>query len=258
MIFISITDFPCKSKGKSENYLKFEHSPQIGVKAETREKTVIYITGDIHGDKNRFSDVKKAGIRKGDTLLVCGDFGFVWDGSDTEKRLLKWIGKRRYHVLFVDGCNENHALLKQYTEVLYKGGKARQISGNLYLLSRGEIFDIDEKKVFAFGGGDSSEKYAAFEEETLLLPSEEELQRARENLNKCGNRVDIVVTHDAPAKVRQFIDMENLDELTHLHAFFEEVVKNVRFDGWYFGKYHANRLIPPRYHMLFTTVAKIK
>ena len=219
---------------------------------------MIYITGDIHGDKSRFSDVKKAGIRKGDTLLICGDFGFVWSGNDAEKRLLKWIGKRRYQVLFVDGCNENHVLLSQYPEVSYKGGKARRISGNLYFLSRGEVYEIDGKKVFAFGGGDSAEKYAALEDDSLLLPSKEELQNAKQNLNQCGNQVDLIITHDAPAKVRQFINMDNLDELTQLHTFFEEVVKNVRFEGWYFGKYHANRLIPPRYHMTFTAIEKIK
>lgn len=217
---------------------------------------MIYITGDIHGDKSRFKAARRAGIRKGDTLLVCGDFGFVWDGSREEKKLLKWIGKRGYQVLFVDGCNENHRLLAEYPEEELCGGKVRTISGKLHMLMRGELYEIEGKRVFAFGGGNSLERYASNQNDALLLPSGEELENARRHLEEAGNEVDLIVTHDAPAKLRQFIDIENLDDLTHLQAFLEEVSRTVRFKWWYIGKYHLNKVIPPHYSMVFTNVVK--
>lgn len=217
---------------------------------------MIYITGDMHGERSRFRSVRKAGIRKGDALIVCGDFGFVWNGSDSEKKLLRWIGKRRFYTLVVDGCNENHALLAEYPEKELFGGRVRQISGNLYLLSRGGVYTIGGKTVFAFGGGNSLERYDSREDDPLLLPSAGEIENAWENLAAAQNRVDLIVTHDAPAKLRQFIDMDNLDELTNLHTFLEEVSQKVEFGSWYFGKYHTDRLIPPRYHMVFTGVKK--
>ena len=217
---------------------------------------MIYITGDIHGDKSRFKAARKAGIRKGDTLLVCGDFGFVWDGSREEKKLLKWIGKRRYQVLFVDGSNENHRLLAEYPEAELCSGRARAISGRLHMLLRGELYEIEGKRVFAFGGGDSLERYAQNQNDALLLPSEEELANARRHLAEAGGEVDLIVTHDAPAKLRQFIDIENLDDLTHLQAFLEEVSRTVKFKRWYIGKYHLNKIIPPHYSMVFTNVVK--
>lgn len=47
---------------------------------------MVYITGDTHGD----IDIHKLAMRnfpqqksmsKNDSLIVCGDFGCVWDGS---------------------------------------------------------------------------------------------------------------------------------------------------------------------------------
>ena len=64
---------------------------------------MIYVTGDIHADLDRFKGKEAKKLKKGDTLIVCGDFGFVWDGSKKEQQVLKWIGKRPYQVLFIEG-----------------------------------------------------------------------------------------------------------------------------------------------------------
>ena len=47
---------------------------------------MVYITGDTHGDYSRFTSSAARRLKKGDTLIVCGDFGFVWDGSEKEKK----------------------------------------------------------------------------------------------------------------------------------------------------------------------------
>ena len=64
---------------------------------------MIYITGDIHGDFSRFRSPALKKLRKNDALIVCGDFGFIWDGSEKEQKILKKIGKLPYNVLFVEG-----------------------------------------------------------------------------------------------------------------------------------------------------------
>ena len=46
---------------------------------------MVYITGDTHGDLSRFETAAAKKLKKGDTLIVLGDFGFVWDGSAAEK-----------------------------------------------------------------------------------------------------------------------------------------------------------------------------
>ena len=47
---------------------------------------MILITGDTHGDLSRFKKKELKKLRKNDTLIICGDFGFVWNGSKTEQR----------------------------------------------------------------------------------------------------------------------------------------------------------------------------
>ena len=42
---------------------------------------MIYVTGDMHGQISRFDDPALRRLKEKDTLLVCGDFGFLWDGS---------------------------------------------------------------------------------------------------------------------------------------------------------------------------------
>lgn len=50
---------------------------------------MIYFTGDLHGDYDRFKSKELKKLKKGDTLIVCGDFGFLWDGSKKEQSILK-------------------------------------------------------------------------------------------------------------------------------------------------------------------------
>ena len=79
---------------------------------------MIYVTGDLHGDLQRFKEKAIRRLGRGDFLLCCGDFGFVWDGSAAEEKVLSWIGKRRFTTLFVDGCHDNLDLLARYRKML--------------------------------------------------------------------------------------------------------------------------------------------
>ena len=47
---------------------------------------MVYVTGDLHGEYSRFRKTGIKKLKKGDTLIVCGDFGFVWDGSRREQK----------------------------------------------------------------------------------------------------------------------------------------------------------------------------
>ena len=118
---------------------------------------MICITGDIHADLTRFNHKNIKKLRKNDSLIVCGDFGFIWDGSKKEKKILKQLGKKRYNILFVDGCHENYDLLNQYEEKDWNGGRVRVISGRLMQLMRGNVYKLGEQKILAFGGGQSED-----------------------------------------------------------------------------------------------------
>ena len=50
---------------------------------------MILITGDTHGDLTRFGKRAVKKLKKNDALIICGDFGFIWDGSAAEKKRQK-------------------------------------------------------------------------------------------------------------------------------------------------------------------------
>lgn len=221
---------------------------------------MIYVTGDIHADLERFKSKAMKRLKKGDTLIVCGDFGFVWDGSKKEQKVLKWLGKRPYQILFVEGTHDNLDLLAGSPEESFQGGKARHICGNVWQLLRGEIYRIEDDDIFTFGGGESPDMDVRVEGETWWrgeLPTVEELEYARENLKKHGNVVDYVITHSPSAKVQGFLDMDHT-HTDQLGAFLDGVAKDVRYKHWYFGKYHMDKVIPPLHHMMYQEVLPIK
>ena len=119
---------------------------------------MVYVTGDLHGEYARFSDPTFRRLKKGDTLIVCGDFGFLWKGGKKEEALLRKIGKKRYTVLFLDGRHENFELLNAYPVTDWNGGKAQVISGNLIHLLRGELYTLEGESYFTFGGGESPDR----------------------------------------------------------------------------------------------------
>ena len=72
---------------------------------------MIYITGNTHGDLSRFFKTGIKKMKENDILIICGDFGFIWDGSENEKKNLEQIGKFKFKTLFVDGTHENFDIL---------------------------------------------------------------------------------------------------------------------------------------------------
>ena len=115
---------------------------------------MIYFTGDMHGDRRRIGRAALGDLNEEDTLIVCGDFGFLWDDSPREHRLLQKLGRLGPEVLFIDGTHENFSLLNALPVVEYRGGTAHKVNDRVYHLMRGQIYLIEDKTVFAFGGGE--------------------------------------------------------------------------------------------------------
>lgn len=221
---------------------------------------MICVTGDMHGDYSRFNDKNIKKLKKGDFLIVCGDFGFVWDGSKKEKRILKRIGRKRFYTMFVEGCHENYDLLENYPEEDFCGGRVNVISGRLMHMKRGSMFDLQGHKFFAFGGGQTKEIDIRRESSTWWeqeLPTPEEVKHGIAVLKENGSAADYIITHEPPASMKEFLGFE-VRQISHMHTFFDAVKNDCSFKMWFFGKAHKNKLIPPRYQCLFDEVVQIK
>ena len=221
---------------------------------------MIYITGDTHIQRDihklhtaLFPEQKN--LTKSDYVIICGDFGGVWDNSAEEKYLLNCLNERNFTTLFVDGNHENHPLLNGYEVISFCGGKAHRIMDSIYHLMRGQVFTIDGLKFFTMGGATSHDKGFRCEGVTWWpeeLPSDSEHEEAVVNLEKHGLQVDYIITHCAPDSVQW--EISALYESDKLTEFLEAVKNEVDYQHWYFGHYHINEDIDDKHTCVFDEI----
>lgn len=221
---------------------------------------MIYVTGDTHGDYSRFRDPAVKKLRRGDTLIICGDFGFFWDGSRKERSIIKKIIGKGYTVAFLDGCHENFDILESFPVTEWNGGKARVIDKNLVHLMRGQVYTIEGKKIFTFGGGHSQDfdfRRSSDNWWKREKPSHEEIIEAIDNLKSHDNTVDYVITHEPPVSLKDCLNVDVLQRL-EVHALFEDIIKTCSYQKWFFGKCHIDKHIPIKFFAVFNNVIPLK
>ncbi|MDR1410552.1 MAG: metallophosphoesterase [Oscillospiraceae bacterium] len=227
-------------------------------------KSMVYVTGDMHGIQERFAAPALRKLKKSDFLLVCGDFGFIWDGGKDEASFLKKIGNKKYTVAFVDGSHENFDLLDKYPLEEWGGAQARHINGNLWHLVRGQVYDLGGERVFAMGGGENTD----FDTQTSSsnewtgreMPTDDELRFGAANLKAAGNAVEYIVTHEPPMKLKEFLGLRQKGEtrVTGLNTYLEELSHAVTFTRWFFGSLHLDKHVSGTYAAVFQNVVNAK
>lgn len=220
---------------------------------------MIYVTGDMHAVASRFDDPRLRSLKKGDTLIVCGDFGFLWNGSKDEINILRKLSRKKYNICFVDGTHENFDMLSRLKVKKWNGGKVHQISENIFHLMRGQIFTIENQKIFTMGGGESPDIEIRFEMNTWSekeIPSREELIEGVENLQKNSAQIDIVITHEPPAKIKEFLLLQTSTSagITAINTYLEDVSRTCKFKHWYFGSLHMDKFISTTHACVFNNI----
>ena len=220
---------------------------------------MLYITGDTHGDPERLSKNELKMLSDGDTLIVCGDFGFLWNDDKKEHKILNSLMKRRYNICFVDGTHENFSLLNKYPVKVWNGGNVHEVRPNILHLMRGQLFTIDGLTVFTMGGGESPDiddriDTASWDREEI--PTQAELLLGAEKLDSVGCAVDIIVTHEPPSKIKGFLKLSETNQIrvTALNAYFDELSANCRFNHWFFGSLHMDKYISTTHIGVFHSI----
>lgn len=221
---------------------------------------MIYVTGDTHGDITRFKDPALKKLGKDDILIVSGDFGFIWDGSKREKSIINKLCDKEYTIAFLDGCHENFDILDNLPVHDWNGGKVHFISNNIIHLMRGQVYEIQNKRIFTFGGGHSQD--FDFRRDGDMWwereqPSHEEIIEAIRNLDEVSNEVDYIITHEPPASLKDCLGVDVFQRL-EVHAFFEDIIKVCRYKKWFFGKCHIDKHIPIKFYAVFNNVLPLK
>lgn len=225
---------------------------------------MIYITGDTHGDISCFKNPRLSRLTEKDFLIVCGDFGFIWDpANEQEKKNRDFLKKRKYTICFVDGAHENYDIINTYSPYRWKGGNAHKIAKNVYHLMRGEIFTIEGKTFFTMGGGASEDAALRTEGESRWeseQPNTQELKNGVTNLLEAEKKIDYVLTYEPPTTAKEILSQRAGREITitPLNTYLQELMKNVDYKHWYFGSMHLDMKISRKMTAVFNQLIPIE
>ena len=224
---------------------------------------MIYVTGDTHAsidieklDAKNFP--QQNDLTKDDYLIICGDFGLVWNGSDRELHWRNWLTEKPFTTLWIDGNHENFDRLYQFPLTQKFGGDVREIAPGIFHLARGQVFTIDGRTFFCMGGARSLDK--AFRTEHVSwwkeeMPSPEEMERAVAALEAHNWTVDYVLTHCAPRSIQTLLaPWAGNDPAV---SFLENVRAKLEFKRWYFGHYHIDRQVDEQFTALFNKIVPL-
>ena len=185
--------------------------------------------------------------------------------------------------LFVSGNHENFDMLAELPKEEWHGGQVQKVRPSVLHLMRGQAYDIGGKKFFTMGGASSHDisggilepddpkyrkKLRQLKASGALyrvnhrswwaaeLPSEAEYRTARDSLDKCGWKVDYIVTYCCPTSMQDELS-GGAFQADHLTDFLDEVARRCRFRYWFFGHYHYDGVIGEKYVLLYRQIVEL-
>ena len=236
---------------------------------------MILCTGDLHGT-NGFKRLKQLidyDLTYEDYLIVVGDFGVIWhnvdpsDCSDKNQEGLKWLRENiNCNILFIDGNHENFDRIEQYPIEEWNGGKVHRINDQVLHLGRGELFTIDGLSFFTLGGARSVDRGLRVAHKTWWeqeVPTQEELAYALDKFNNNKNRINYVLTHEAPFDVIPLMVTPVYQEPDYifpqfLSCLYREIREFDNFKQWVFGHYHQDRSLDSRTRVIYNDIIELR
>lgn len=246
----------------------------------------IFVTGDTHIpidisklSSNHFPEGKN--LTKDDYVIILGDFGLLWScenrdwsypkynpndkyWSTSEIYWRKWLEEKPWTTLFIDGNHENFNRLNSYPITEWNSGKVHKISDSIIHLMRGQVFTIDDKTFFTFGGAQSHDRGTVtgtedrdrgiiwWDEE---LASQNEIDEALENLDKYDFKVDYILTHCLPIEMIPRLGFNGYDRTS---SFLGEVKYRTNYREWYCGHYHVDHCIGENITIMYQDVLELE
>lgn len=228
---------------------------------------MLYLTGDTHGEMsmNRLSNKNfpdGAKLTRDDYVIVAGDFGLIFypDPTPAEMWWLKWLKERPFNVALVDGNHENHDRLAELPRKTLLGGTVGVIAENIFHLRRGEIYEIEGKKILTFGGAMSIDKENRMEHVSWWaneVPSYADMDNCLANLEKHNYKVDYIIAHTCPNTLAKMLTGSTklfYDDPTG--KMLEHIVSVCEFQDYYCGHWHVDKDLG-KYHFLYNRIVRV-
>ena len=215
---------------------------------------MIYFVSDLHGNINLKGFQEYLSTTKDDDLLIIlGDICLNFEDTEENRIFTKSFLAADKKIAFIDGNHENFAYINSFPEVEWNGGTVGRLTDNIVFLKRGNVYNIQGKTFFVFGGCKSSSKW---KEMGLWYPgeeaSEEEVKLAYENIKKHNFKFDYILTHKYEQNTQAPTMSIKLLELT------EYIEKNVCYDKWYCGHSHVNKKMDEKHTVIYDELTEAR
>lgn len=214
----------------------------------------LFVCGDLHATY----DIKKLNVQifpeqkeltKEDVLVQLGDFGLLWFEPGTNKEQdywINWLSMKNFTTLVIPGNHENYDVIENLPWTEMFGNKVQYHNtenGVIYFLKRGAVYNINKKKVWIFGGGDSIDKNKRIVRVSWWpqeIPSTKEFDFGMNELDKVGWKVDYVFTHTCPFEIIPLLG-GYIDKMKDPVAQYLQVIQEkLTFEEWHFGHFHVD------------------
>lgn len=215
----------------------------------------IYITGDLEREVERVERFcREMDTTEDDVLIVLGDASINYKGEVGDTGVKMRLAALPITLFCIHGNHEMRpGRIGTYEEICWQGGIVYQEEKypNLLFAKDGEIFDFNGKKTLVLGGAYSVDQIYRITRQLGWWPDEQPSemikQHVRKQLNKCGWKVDVVLSHTAPRKfvpTEAFlpgIDQKRVDKSTE--DWLGRIEKKLRYKEWYCGHFHIEKKI---------------
>jgi len=246
---------------------------------------MIFISGDCHGEYSRFktrSFKDQETMTKSDYVIITGDFGY-WADTPDQNWWFDWLESKSFTTLWVCGNHENYDMLNKIPVEGWNGGKIHRIRPSIIHLMRGQVFDIDDCKIFTFGGARSHDidggildrKDKNFKAKRKKLdaeracyrvnhiswwkeeaPSLEEMNEGLENLAKHDFKIDYIITHECSTYTKILLS-KGFYKADELSDYLQKIKDQTQFTKWYFGHYHEDLAINNKEILYYEKINRI-
>ncbi len=226
---------------------------------------MVYITGDTNGirDIGKLLTDRLRGLTKNDYVIICGDGGVLSDPKDKDG-MLALYSYLPFTVLFVDGDRDNSS--GNFPQEIWHGGKVRRLADSVFLLMRGQVFDLEGEKYFVFGGARSFDAQRLKDDDSRRpqeMRTESDFNEAKKNLAAVSNKIDYVISYDCPESLLKEMTKHSGESepevriVSNSNKYLEELGKILDFKHWYFAHYHCDTTLG-KYDCVFARVIEIK
>ena len=243
---------------------------------------MIYVTGDTHSTidwakLHPESWPEGQTLTRDDYLIICGDFGGVWNMGPKDHEVLAWYEAQPWTTLWVDGNHENHDLIDAFEVSERFGGRVQVVPGYPHVihLMRGEVYELpvspgETARCFVLGGAPSLDRRWRVEGVSWWareFPSQEEYDNAVAQLEACDWQVDYVFTHEVPSRaaldiigpeLAQKLKGKSFSQVAEYLQWFDDHLDKERLKMWYAGHHHMDRMVMDEQHcVLFHQIVRL-